>query len=104
MNMDTENLSKDLLRKEFAKHAEDYYKVELFEREGFSRHTCRICGKNFWSIKERDTCEDSSHSEYSFFREKPRSIGYVEFWKKFSDFFRKNGHTEVKSYPVVSRL
>ncbi len=96
-------LSKQKLREDFSKKAEEYYKVELFQNEGFTRHTCRICGKNFWSIKERDVCEDSSHTEYAFFKEKPNAIGYVEFWKKFSDFFKRNGHAEIKSYPVVSR-
>jgi len=98
-----DKLSKDSLRREFAKDAKEYYSVELFEKQGFGRHTCRVCGKNFWSIPDRETCEDSSHTEYTFFKERPRSIGYVEFWKKFADFFKKNGHTEVKSYPVVSR-
>ncbi len=96
-------LSKQKLREDFSKNPEEYYRVELFNREGFSRHTCRLCGKNFWSIRDRDVCEDSSHSEYTFFKDKPKGIGYVEFWKKFADFFKKNGHTEVKSYPVVSR-
>ncbi len=102
MNL-SENISKDALRKEFAKNAKEYYKVKLFDDKGFSRHTCKICGKNFWSIKERDTCEDSSHNEYTFFKKNPKGVGYVEFWKKFADYFKKNGHTEVKSYPVVSR-
>ncbi len=98
-----DKLDKKHLRAEFAKTPDVYYKVALFEKEGFSRHTCKICGLNFWSIEDRDVCEDSSHAEYSFFREKPRDISYVEFWKKFSDFFKKNGHVEVKKYPVVSR-
>ena len=98
-----DRLDKPTLRAEFAKSPEEYYKVELFEREGFTRKKCRICGINFWSVEDRDVCEDSSHTEYTFFKEKPRDIGYVEFWKKFSDFFKKNGHTEVPKYPVVSR-
>ena len=101
--IDGKALSKPKLREEFSKKAQEHYKVKLFDEEGFSRHTCKICGKNFWSIEKRDTCEDSSHTEYSFFREKPRSIGYIEFWKKFADFFKENGHAEINSYPVVSR-
>ena len=101
--IDGKALSKPKLREEFSKNAEEHYKVKLFDDEGFSRHTCKICGKNFWSIEKRDTCEDSSHTEYSFFREKPRNIGYIEFWKKFADFFKENGHAEISSYPVVSR-
>jgi alanyl-tRNA synthetase len=97
------DLSKDALRREFSRNADRYYSVELFRQEGFARRRCRICGKGFWSISDRDTCEDSSHTEYSFFKKRPVKEGYVEFWKKFADFFRKNGHTEIKKYPVVSR-
>ncbi len=101
--IDGKDISKPRLREEFAKNAKEHYKVQLFDDQGFSRHTCKICKKSFWSIVDRDTCEDSSHTEYSFFRDKPRNIGYVEFWKKFADFFKENGHTEISSYPVVSR-
>lgn len=103
MNINAKELSKDSLRKEFGKNPNEYYKVELFDREGFRRHTCKTCGKNFWSINDTDSCGDSSHTEYSFFKEKPRPIKYVDFWKEFAGFFKKNGHEEVARYPVVSR-
>ena len=96
-------LDKKELRREFSKKPKEYYSVKIFEDEGFSRHTCRICGKSFWSAVDRDLCDDPEHTEYSFFREKPRPISYVEFWKKFSRFFEQNGHSSVKRYPVVSR-
>ncbi len=96
-------LSKPNLRKEFAKKPEEYYKVELFEREGFTRHTCKFCSKNFWATKETESCGDSSHTAYSFFRDRPRQIKYADFWSDFAGFFKKNGHKEVKRYPVVSR-
>ncbi len=96
-------LDKKELRKEFSKKPKEYYSVKIFEEEGFERYTCRICGKSFWSAAERDTCDDPEHTEYSFFREKPRPVGYVEFWKKFSKFFEQNGHASIKKYPVVSR-
>lgn len=96
-------LDKASLRAEFSKNSDEYYKVKLFDEKGFSRHKCKICGMLFWSIRDRDTCDDSSHTEYSFFKKNPKSIGYVEFWNKFADFFKKNGHTVVPRYPVVSR-
>ncbi|MHB1830659.1 MAG: alanine--tRNA ligase [Candidatus Micrarchaeaceae archaeon] len=101
--MKSGSLSKDSLRKEFSKNPSEYYKVALFEEEGFSRHLCRICGKNFWSIKDRDVCDDPEHTEYSFFKEKPKHISYTDFWHDFAKFFKKNGHHEIKRYPVVSR-
>jgi alanyl-tRNA synthetase len=91
------------LRNEFSKDYSKYYSVKLFEDKGFKRHKCRICGIPFWSIKERDVCEDPAHTEYSFFRDSPRQSTYVDFWKSFADFFKKNGHEEIKRYPVVSR-
>ncbi len=101
--LDFRTLDKESLRKEFSKDYERYFSVRLFEDEGFVRKECRICRKNFWSIGEKDTCDDPSHTPYTFFREKPRTVGYKEFWGKFSDFFRKNGHEEIERYPVVSR-
>ncbi len=96
-------LSKDILRQEFSKNADKYYKVRLFDKEGFTRRQCKICKKNFWSVGERDSCGDSSHTEYSFFKSNPVEISYAGFWKKFADFFKRNGHTEINKYPVVSR-
>ena len=96
-------LDKTELRKEFSKDYKSYYLTKTFAEEGFKRYLCRICGKNFWSTEKRDTCDDPEHTEYSFFKEKPRPVGYVEFWKKFARFFEANGHTVIKKYPVVSR-
>jgi alanyl-tRNA synthetase len=96
-------LSKESLREQFSKDYKEYYSTRLFETEGFKRRKCKICGRYFWSISDRDTCEDPIHTQYTFFREKPTNIGYYEFWKKFEDFFKKNGHEIIKRYPVVSR-
>jgi len=101
--MKVDKLDKESLRKEFAKNPSEYYKVALFDKEGFKRHTCKTCGKNFWSIKSTDSCGDSSHTQYTFFKENPKPIKYHEFWRNFADFFKKNGHAEVERYPVVSR-
>ncbi|MFH0835501.1 MAG: alanine--tRNA ligase, partial [Candidatus Micrarchaeota archaeon] len=95
--------SKDELRKEFSKDYKQHYEVPLFKKEGFSRFVCKKCGKGYWTVEEGQDCGDSSHREYSFFREKPRVMGYAEFWKKFADFWKKNGHEIVPRYPVLSR-
>lgn len=99
----TKRLNKTLLRKEFSKHPKEYYSAKIFEEKGFKRQKCNVCGMNFWSIKETNNCGDSSHTPYGFFRDKPRKIRYVDFWKKFSEFFKDNGHEIIKRYPVVSR-
>ncbi len=97
------SISKEELRKEFSKEYEKYYRVELFEKEGFKRHQCKICGKYFWSIEDRDICGDPAHNPYSFFKEKPNNISYIELWKRMKNFFEENRHAIIKRYPVVSR-
>ncbi|MGC8647781.1 MAG: alanine--tRNA ligase [Candidatus Micrarchaeia archaeon] len=97
-------ISKDSLREEFSKKPDEYYNTELFKKEGFVRKRCKICGKYFWTADPgRELCGDPSHEPYSFFREKQRSAGYVEFWRRFSKFFSDAGHAIIDSYPVVSR-
>ncbi|MCL5675057.1 MAG: alanine--tRNA ligase [Candidatus Marsarchaeota archaeon] len=96
-------LNKEELRKEFSKDPKSYYSTKTFEEEGFTRKKCKVCGKNFWSIGERDKCEDPEHTEYSFFKDNPKPIGYKAFWDKFASFFEKNGHKVIARYPVVSR-
>lgn len=97
-------LSKDKLREEFSKEYKNYYMVDTFQKHGFERKRCTECSKNFWTADpDRELCGDSEHEPYSFFREKPRHIEYVEFWKKFAGFFDKAGHSVIDKYPVVSR-
>ena len=49
-------------------------------------------------------CVDPAHEPYSFIKDKPKSVEYIEFWNKFSNFFKKEGHAIVdKHFLVVSR-
>ncbi|MGC8670055.1 MAG: alanine--tRNA ligase [Candidatus Micrarchaeia archaeon] len=97
-------LSKDSLREEFSKDPDKYYNTKLFKEQGFMRKRCKICGKFFWtSDPKRELCGDPSHEPYSFIKEKPLHIKYVDFWKRFSDLFKREGHEIIESYPVVSR-
>ncbi len=103
LNIDPKKISKPLLRSEFGRNPKDYYFTELFEEKGFIRQQCSVCGKRFWAINKTNDCGDAEHTPYSFFKEKPTKISYTDFWKKFSGFFKRNGHTIVKRYPIVSR-
>ena len=97
-------LNKEQLRSEFSKTPNKYYVTETFKKEGFERKTCKLCGKSFWTVdNERELCGDPAHEPYSFIKDKPKSVEYIEFWNKFSNFFKKEGHAIVDSYPVVSR-
>ncbi len=103
ISIDTKKISKDALRAEFSKNPHEYYSTKIFEQKGFKRQKCSMCGKWYWSIAEANNCGDSSHTPYSFFKEQPNRTSYTEFWEKFSAFFKKNKHTIIKRYPVVSR-
>ncbi|HEV8289856.1 MAG TPA: alanine--tRNA ligase [Candidatus Norongarragalinales archaeon] len=91
------------LREEFAKDHQKHYSVPLFEREGFKRKTCLFDGKGYWTASDAPDCGDSSHTPYSFFKDKPVRYEYAKFWEKFADFFRKQGHSVIPRYPVLSR-
>ena len=103
LNVGDRKLSKSVLIEEFGKRPNEYYSTKTFEEKGFKRQKCAKCGKWFWAIPETNDCGDAAHTPYSFFKEKPESISYTEFWNKFSGFFKRNKHAVVKRYPVVSR-
>ncbi|MBI5224341.1 alanine--tRNA ligase [Candidatus Micrarchaeota archaeon] len=99
-------LTKESLIREFEKEYKKYYEVELFRKEGFTRKKCKTCNKAFWSTTAEANCGDSSHNDYSFFgKQRPKSelLTYSQFWKKYADFWKKNGHELLPRYPVICR-
>ena len=97
---------KEILQERFSNEHEKYYRVELFNREGFLRKKCPNCGKHFWTLKpERKVCDDSTCSPYAFIGDPPtkKRLDYISSWRTVEKFFVKNGHTSVPRYPVVSR-
>ena len=97
---------KEILSK-FSTDPERYYKVKLFENEGFMRKSCTICKRFYWTIDEnRTNCPDHSDDTYSFIGNPPtkKRFDYTQAWKEVESFFKKNGHTSVSRYPVVCRL
>lgn len=98
-------LTKEKIMREFQKEPEKYWKVELFEREGFVRKVCPICKKGFWTLEEREHCPDPScGEEYGFLGNPITKVrwDYVEAWKEFEKFFVRNGHTSIPRYPVIT--
>jgi len=87
------------------KEPEKYWEVDLFEREGFKRKVCPVCGKGFWSIEEIEHCPDPEcGEEYGFIGNQiAKKMSYIEVWKKMEDFFIKNGHASIPRYPVLAR-
>ncbi|PXF23909.1 MAG: alanine--tRNA ligase [Thaumarchaeota archaeon] len=96
---------KEILSK-FSTDPERYYKVKLFENEGFMRKSCTICKRFYWTMDEnRTNCPDHSDDTYSFIGNPPtkKRFDYTQAWKEVESFFQKNGHTSVSRYPVVCR-
>ena len=96
---------KEILSK-FSTDPERYYKVKLFENEGFMRKSCTICKRFYWTMDEnRINCPDHSDDTYSFIGNPPtkKRFDYTQAWKEVESFFQKNGHTSVNRYPVVCR-
>lgn len=87
----------------FSSNPDKYYKVSLFDEKGFKRQGCKLCGKFFWAINERESCPE--HDNYSFIGDPPTSkrLDFVNTWKELSSFFRKNNHEIIQRYPVVCR-
>ena len=98
--------TKDILKRNFAKEWKKHYEVEIFREKGFIRKACPKCGKNFWTLDpERTLCGDPPCENYGFIG-KPitkNKWDYVQTWKEFESFFRKNGHSSIPRYPVIDR-
>ena len=96
---------KEILR-EFSSDPNRYYKVKLFEEQGFARKSCQKCGRFFWTLdSNRNLCPDDAEDTYSFIGDPPTSkrFDYTQSWKEVESFFVKNNHTSVSRYPVVCR-
>ncbi len=88
----------------FSSNPDRYYKVSLFDREGFVRKRCSMCEKFFWTLDTaRYFCPD--HENYSFIGKPPtnKHLDYVNAWKETEKFFRANDHEIIRRYPVVCR-
>jgi len=99
-------LDKKEILKEFSSDPDRYYKVKLFDEQGFVRKACSKCGRFFWTLDSgRDMCPEDADDTYSFIGEPPttKRFDYTQAWKQVEEFFVKNGHTSVSRYPVVCR-
>jgi len=99
-------LDKNQILKEFSADPDRYYKVKLFEEQGFIRKACTKCGRFFWTLDaSRTLCPDDGTDTYSFIGDPPttKRFDYTQAWKQVEEFFVKNNHTSVSRYPVVCR-
>jgi len=99
-------LDKKEILKEFSSDPDRYYKVKLFEEQGFVRKSCLKCKRFFWTLDSgRELCPEDADDTYSFIGDPPtaKRFDYTQAWKEVESFFVKNGHTSVSRYPVVCR-
>ena len=99
-------MDKKEILKEFSSDSDRYYKVKLFDEQGFVRKACSKCGRFFWTLDSgRNFCPDDADDTYSFIGEPPttKRFDYAQAWKQVEEFFVKNDHTSVSRYPVVCR-
>lgn len=99
-------MNKDDILAKFSAEPERYYKIRLFQEQGFTRKSCSVCKRFFWTLdSSRHACPDHSDDTYSFIGNPPTSkrFDYTEAWKQVESFFVKNGHTSISRYPVVCR-
>jgi len=96
-------LNKSELLSLFSSDYKKYYNVSLFDRLGFARQGCSVCGRFFWSITQKEICPD--HENYSFIDNPPtaKRFGYTQIWNEIKQYFEKNNHAIVNRYPVVCR-
>lgn len=99
------DIDKNELRKKFSSEWKKHYKLNSLIENGFERRKCRHCGRNFWSIENREQCGDSACVGYQFIGSTPvkKKLGYVDTWKTIEKYFTKHDHGYVKPYPTVAR-
>ena len=99
-------MDKNAILKEFSANPDRYYKVKLFDEEGFSRKSCSKCGRFFWTLDpDRSMCPDDADDTYSFIGDPPtrKKFDYTQAWMQVKEFFVENNHTAINRYPVVCR-
>ena len=99
-------MDKNEILKKFSAEPDRYYKVKLFEEQGFERKSCSRCSRYYWTMdSNRNNCPEHSDDTYSFIGNPPTSkrFDYTQAWKEVESFFVKNGHASVNRYPVVCR-
>ena len=99
-------MNKEEIIKKFSADPDRYFKVKLFEEQGFERKSCSKCGRFFWTLNSSHSlCPMDAEDAYSFIGNPPtqKRFDYSQAWKEVESFFVKNGHTSVNRYPVVCR-
>ncbi len=83
----------------------EIFRVKPLTEGGYLRQKCKVCGADFWSLVERDDCNDAPCVDYRFFdlKLKVPPLSVKEVRDLFLKFFSKRGHELIEPYPVVAR-
>jgi alanyl-tRNA synthetase len=103
---------KDEIRSISKNKPEKFYPVESLRKLGFTRDLCVHCGKAFWSLTERKSCDEpecrlkNGLQPYGFIGDPPSSkrYNYTDTWlKAWVPIFEKHNHTVIPRFPIVAR-
>lgn len=79
--------------------------LEIFDKLGYKKQTCKTCGHEFYAQVDRDTCGDAPCDEYEFIgnpaTDKPYTL--YEIQQVFREFLEKEGHIPIKRYPILAK-
>lgn len=75
------------------------------EKLGYTKKTCKTCGKDFWTIDKRETCGDAPCDKYDFIDNPAtrKKFDLNDIQNTFLKFFKKTGHTPIERYPVLAK-
>ena len=98
------------VKKEFSENYGKYFPAKVLESYGFKRFRCKFCGNFFWSLEEREYCDEPECREkageepYSFIG-KPvgKRCSYQEAWRLWEKCFKNLGHAIINRYPVIPK-
>ena len=97
-------LTKPELRERFSSEWKKHYDLEVLHEYGFKRRVCKVCGRHFWSVEERETCGDPSCEGYRFIGNPVgKRHDYIDAWRTIEKYFVANGHKSIYTYPSVAR-
>lgn len=85
---------------------EEFIDLPFFKEGGWIKKKCPVCGRIFWTLNpDRKVCGDQPCEEYGFIGRKMgvQVSSLSEVRSRFIDFFKRNGHTPIRRYPVVAR-
>lgn len=101
------HMDKTELLAKFSQDPDTYYRVALFEQEGFERKQCQKCSRYFWTQNQSSVLcpDDDIDDAYSFIGNPPTSkrLDYAAAWRQVESFFVDSDHKSISRYPVVCR-